>query len=187
MTKRKQDDLNTKLAEIVEDKIFLPHPSQRKAKSAFWVKFSSNPIADASNITQELIVRFTGEERVRKWWKVSGFKEWFCNEDEFVERVDYLANLALDTMEEILSNPDSNPSARINAAKLTMEIANKMPQKFQKQIYLDEQIQKMDASQLEAFIKKASPELLTAAKEESSEKANKEEDSDSSTEEQLPH
>ena len=100
-----------------------------------------------------------------------GFKEWFLNEEEFAQKALALAHLALGSLEEVLTNPDANPSARVKAAKLAIEVANKMPQRWQKTVYLDDQIHKMDRAQLESFLrsKGMAQEKTLGSKEEENE------------------
>lgn len=41
--------------------------------------------------------------------------------------MEYLADIALDALEQVLTDPDANPSAKVNSAKLVLEAASKMP------------------------------------------------------------
>lgn len=150
---RPASSADQKEAHVVDSIIYRPTYEQVQIKTAFWHKFSTSPTVDLSAITLSTVQKFVSEPRLDRWWHVYGFKEWFLNEDEFAQRATSLAHMALDSLEDILSNPDANPSARVNAAKLAMEIANKMPQKWQKTLYLDDQIQKMDQSQLESYLR----------------------------------
>jgi hypothetical protein len=146
-----------KTVEVVGDLIFRPSYEQVQVKAAFWAKFSANPLTDTQNIDLPTAQKFVNDPRLEKWWTHYGFKEWFLNEEEFLQRLQAIAFLALGTLEEVLMNPDANPSARVNAAKLAFEAANKMPQKWQKgPQYLDTDIQKMDQAQLENFLRQKS-------------------------------
>lgn len=131
---------------------YLPTPEQRKAKSAFWARFNENPICDPSQISLSIALRFAGDNRISRWWPQTGFREWFQNSDEFRQRLEYLANLALDSIEHILADPRAQASAKVTAAKLVMEVARKMPPKHQAEKYADEKIGEMDRKQLEEFI-----------------------------------
>lgn len=161
------------VVEVVGDLIFRPTYEQVQVKAAFWAKFSENPLVDSQNIDLPTAQKFVNDPRLEKWWTHYGFKEWFLNEEEFVQRLQAIAFLALGTLEEVLSNPDANPSARVNAAKLAFEAANKMPQKWQKgPQYLDTDIQKMDQAQLENFLRQKSliSDKSTEGKDDSKEK-----------------
>ena len=158
-----------KTVEVVGDLIFKPTYEQIQVKAAFWAKFSENPLVDSQSIDLPTVQRFVNDPRLEKWWIHYGFREWFLNEEEFVQRLQAIAFLALGTLEEVLSNPDANPSARVNAAKLAFEAANKMPQKWQKgPQYLDTDIQKMDQAQLENYLRQRS--LTEGKKDDSKEK-----------------
>lgn len=156
----KQPSDKVKLTQILDDLVFMPSTMQRRIKAAFWTKFSQNPIADVGSITAELAARIAGNQNVKKWWSQPGFQEWFLNEDEFRQKLEYLAHLALDTIEEVLLNPDANVNAKSSMAKLIFEAAHKMPSKWQNTKYMDEQIQRMDLAQLESFIKQRSIGLI---------------------------
>jgi hypothetical protein len=137
---------------LVSDLTYVPSGEQRKTKEAFWVRFNEAPTCDAQDITMAEVLRLVGDSRVGRWWSQSGFKEWFRNQEEFRERASVLAHIALDTIQNILINEDSSPSARVQAAKLALEIARKMPQKQAEPKYLDDSINKMDKKQLEQYL-----------------------------------
>lgn len=139
---------------LVSDLTYLPNPQQRRVKEAFWVRWNENPLCDPADVPLSEALRVTGDGRLERWWSQPGFKEWFRNQEEFRERASVLAQTALDTIEEILSNRDAQPAARIAAAKLAMEIARKMPQKQAEPKYLDDSVGKMDKQQLEQFIQR---------------------------------
>lgn len=143
------------LAELVGDLTFLPSPEQRKTKSAYWTLRADSPL-NSDQITLPEAQQVTGEGRLRKWWSLPGFPEWFANREEFRQRVEYLANLALDTAEEILLDRNINANARVQMAKLVIEAANRMPQKYQKELYVDEKVSQMGKKELEEYIRRAS-------------------------------
>lgn len=144
---------------------YLPTPEQRKAKSAFWARFNENPMCEPEDISLSIATRFAGDGRLSRWWSQDGFKEWFRNRDEFRQRLEYLVNLSLDRLESILADPKSNPSAQVNASKLLMEAARKMPSKHAVEQYLDEKIAQMDKKQLEEFIRAKTPKLVASPTE----------------------
>lgn len=151
------------ILEIVSNELtYLPSPEQRKSKSSFWVRFNDNPICEPQDISLQLALQFVDDSRLSKWWSQDGFKEWFRNRDEFRQRIEYLAHLSLDTLESVLIDPMSQSSAKVNAAKLLMEVARKMPPKQAVEQYLDQKIAEMDRKQLEEFVK-SRMKLLTPA------------------------
>lgn len=142
------------LSAIVSDLVFLPDEKMIPVKVKFWHKYSQSAVVDTANVTRELAIKYTDDNRLTRWWSVPGFQEWFLNDDEFRQNTETLAYKALNTLEEILSNPDASDSARVNAAKLALEVADKMPKKYDKVTYRDQKIQEMDEKQLEEFITK---------------------------------
>lgn len=151
--------ISKKSMDLVEDLTFLPSPEQRKVKAAFWTTYSENPTVDVEYVTVEEAKAITGDWRVTRWWAMSGFREWFLNKEEFRQRLEYLANLALDAAEDILMDRNAHPSARTNMAKLVIEAANRMPNRWAKEKYMDEKIHQMDRAQLEEYIRKAMKQL----------------------------
>ena len=138
----------------VSDLTYIPSGEQRKLKQAFWQRFSSNPLCDPRDLTLRAAQRLVNDSRLDRWWDIPGFKEWFANQEEFRERVEYLANLALDSLEKILVDDQEKGVSKVNAAKLLMEVARKMPPKHIKEIYSDKKIGEMDTKQLEEFIRR---------------------------------
>ena len=157
-------------AEIIDiaatELTYLPSPEQRKAKSAFWARWSENPLCEPQDISLALAARFTGSDRrLDRWWSQPGFREWFINQDEFRQRLEYLANLALDQAEEILAAPmeiKGIAGAKVNAMKLILEAARKMPSRREVDKYLDEKIASMNKTELEEFIRKQSRKLIAS-------------------------
>lgn len=145
----------TQVLELATSELtYLPTPEQRKAKSGFWAKWQENPLCDPADISLALALRFGGDTRLSRWWGQEGFADWFRNADEFRQRIEYLANLSLDSLEFVLVDPKAQSSAKVNAAKLLMELARKMPSRAAVEKYMDEKIAEMDKKQLEEYISK---------------------------------
>lgn len=155
--------LADKLVDLISDITYVPSPEQRKVKEGFWRRFSDNPLCDPAHVTLADVSRLIpNESRLDRWWKEPGFSAWFKNQEEFRERVNYLAQLALGTLEDILINPDEKGMAKVNASKLIMEVARKMPPRQVKEVYVDEKIGKMGRKELEEYIKRNTPKLVEA-------------------------
>lgn len=150
------------IAELVQDLTFLPSPEQRKVKSAYWTIRSDSALRP-DQITLQDALAMTGEGRLKRWWAVLGFSDWFANQEEFRQRIEYLAHLALDTAEEILIDKKANANARVSMAKLVIEASNRMPQKYSKEIYLDEKVAAMGKKELEEYIRRATSLLAPAS------------------------
>ena len=122
-------DINKILAAASTDLTFAPTPDMRRAKAAFWHRVADAPLFDGGPVTLAVAQQFGADKRLSKWWTLPGFVEWFQNREEFRERLEYLADIALDSLEQVLTDPDSNPSAKVASAKLVLEAASKMPKK----------------------------------------------------------
>ena len=84
------------------EEMFQPTAEQKKAKSAFYAVFNSNPICVPDDIEVDLAVQFTGMKFVRTWWKDPQFVIWFKNQNEFMQKLEYLASRGLDILEDII-------------------------------------------------------------------------------------
>lgn len=161
MTAGRKDKLTTdilsRLTHVSRDlSLFTdPTPEQRKAKERFWGPFMAGDIQVPPTIDLPLALRFGGDSRISKWWDLSGFQDWFLNQEEFRQRVEFIAHLALDSIEEVLKDRTATSNAKVAAAKLALEVANKLSkgQKDQ-QSDGDSPIDKMDRKELEEFIRK---------------------------------
>jgi hypothetical protein len=146
-----QNKLNSLLTEVV----FLPSPQMRQTKAVYWTSIAESNLYDKSTTTLAAALDVTNDSRLSKWWSVEGFSRWFCNKEEFRHRVEYLANLALDTIEEILLDSDENANARMKAAQLMLTAAAKMPgnSDTSQLKMIDDRIQRMGKAELESFLK----------------------------------
>lgn len=144
----------TKIEVMVNDLTYMPSHEQRKLKSAFWMRWNDNPLADARDITLAQVDRVVPDSRTARWWSQPGFREWFLNHEEFRERVESMTHLALDTLMTILVTDDPKmSSARVNAAKLLLEIGKKLPSRTAgPDKFVDAKIGEMSKQQLDAYI-----------------------------------
>lgn len=169
--KKITDNVATALSQAVAELTFCPAPEHRRIKSAFWALQNEGQFEPGTEIPLSLALRLTGDGRLSRWWPQPGFRDWFCNKDEFRQRLEYLSHLALDAAEEILLDRKANPGARVNMAKLVIEAANKMPQKYAREVFADEKINQMDKRQLQDYISRNSkligiaPKALTSETE----------------------
>lgn len=150
------------LAEAV-GAMFSPTADQRKVKARFWTLMQSAPFGTRPDkMGPEEIVRKTRTPALSNWWKTPGFKEWFLNNTEHQERLEYLFDLALSAAEDILRNDDPKAqSARVNMVKTVAELARKMPSK-QQTVVLDREVANMSEDQLREFIAKAKANVVDA-------------------------
>lgn len=161
MTAGRKDKLTTdilsRLTHVSKDLSLFenPTPEQRKAKERFWAPFLAGDTPVPPTMDLAAALKFAGDRRLKQWWDLPGFQDWFFNREEFKERVEFIAHLALDGIEEVLKDRMATASAKVAAAKLALEVANKLPKaKDQDGRFADDKINQMDRAQLEAFIKR---------------------------------
>ena len=146
-----------RMMDAIEEIVFIPTQAMRRVKAAYLASTQDNPLFSGEP-TLAHVLQITNEPRMSQWWSVPGFRDWFRNGDEFRQRVEYLANKALDVVSEIMDQEDATPTARLNAAKLMIEAAGKLPRGGSGgEKFIDERIQEMNRKELEAFIRKAIP------------------------------
>lgn len=154
-----------RLGALLADVTLIPSPEMRKAKATYWTRLHDNPVYDRDTTTLAAALEVTGDPRVSRWWSQDGFPDWFANKDEFRSRVEYLAHLALDTVEDVLLDQDANANARMKAVQIVLEAAAKFPTKSSgEEKYLDARIQKMSKQELEAYIQRMLPAAPEAPK-----------------------
>lgn len=141
--------------------VFHPTSDQRRAKSNFWSHFSDGDTQVPLDISLAYALKLGADKRISTWWQVKEFQDWFTNKDEFRQRLEYLTHLVLDTFETVLTDPKAQAGAKVNAGKIILEAASKMPKGRGEEKYMDAQIATMDRKQLEEFIHK-SMKLLPA-------------------------
>jgi hypothetical protein len=115
-----------------------------------------DPIYDPNDdISMTQAHLLTKDDRICEWWKDEEFVKWFKNQHEFVNRLEYLCGLGLDTAEDILQSDDPKAvNAKVALIKALMEAGGKVAAKQKEVKLLDEAIHKMDKNQLEAYLKK---------------------------------
>lgn len=145
----------------LEQLLHEPTLEQRQIKQQFWSRFQDNQICLPEDITESVALRLVPDNRIRKWWKLAGFQEWFRNQDEFRERTEYLAYLALESLERVLVDPKSQASSVVSAAKLVMELTNKMPRAGAEDKFLDADIAKMTKAEVKKFLERATAKLVS--------------------------
>lgn len=98
----------------------------RLCKTKFWKAMQTNPMCDPDHVSLVAALQLTGEKRLEAWWEKPGFKKWFCANDEFEIKLSSAKYMAIDTLLDVMSNPDVAPSARVAAAKEVLSTAQKV-------------------------------------------------------------
>lgn len=134
------------------DTQFQPTNAQKQAKSTFWSSFSSGEGSPLPAQSLVMALRFGRDSRLSTWWEIPGFQDWFWNRDEFRQRMEYLAALAIDELEMILTSRSHSAPDKLNAIKLIMQVTGKTGSPATEES-LPESIQKMSRTQLEEYIR----------------------------------
>jgi hypothetical protein len=154
------------LGAVVEELIFTPTLLQKRLKAEFWVAYNDNPLVSLDQISLLEANTYVRTRKLNNWWSIPGFRDWFLNRSEYRERLEFLFNLSMDAIEEILLSTDPKvQSARVNAIKIIAELGNKYPRGVNKGEgqYLDSAIASMDKAQLEVFLQKQGVQMRISA------------------------
>lgn len=154
--------VDTKNLGAVDDLTYEPSDAERRAKAQFWAKYYDDPKMDRNSISLAAVLDYTGDSRISRWWGKPGFKEWFCNKDEWRQRQEYLVNLAQSVAEDILLDPKANPTAKVALIKFLTESIGRAEARIRETKMLDAAVHNMTAEQLEEFIRSSTKKLSEA-------------------------
>jgi len=147
----------TKKPDIVDpvDEIsFVANRSMQQTKAAFWCGAADTPMIDPTDLTLAAVQHLCKDTRIRRWWSLPGFKEWFSNKEEWRQRVEYLVNRGLDAVEDVLNDVEAAPSARVKAFEALARLAEKDPARVKEVRFADSQLNGMSREQLTAYIQR---------------------------------
>ena len=159
-----QSELKDGVAEL----IYVPTPAERKLKAKFWTRAAENPLVSLSGsaVTLTSVKQMTGGgAQLEAAWKKPGFQTWFTNPDDGRAKLEYLFDLGLDSLEELLMSPDpKTSSAKVNALKLLAELTGRYVKGKQGHIGgLGEAIASADKASLEALFESAGLKIAVSA------------------------
>lgn len=142
---------------VTELTVFQPTAEMRRVKSKILSRMSDDP----TRMPGSLLTRSSAEQlagrSLESWWSKQGFQEWLSNATEFTERLEGIALQAMDTLEDVMENA-AQDSARVNAAKVAMELASKFPrQKLEKD---PNEFLSMEPAKIIEFLKLYAPQVL---------------------------
>jgi hypothetical protein len=145
--------------------LFSPDAVHRRIRAQFWASYSNSDefIAGGASSTTSTIslataLRYGADRRISDWWSLPGFVDWFTNSEDFAQRVEFLAQLALDDLEEILIDPEARKGDKLAAAKMILEVGGKFPGRKandEGSKFSDEKIAQMSKGELLDFISKS--------------------------------
>jgi len=163
-------DKISELQDVTAELIFVPEKEHQKLKAQFWARFSASPFADMDNVTLSQVLEKVQDARLRKWWSVTGFKEWFTNRDEHRERLEYLFDLGMSRAESILMQDDpKSAGAQVNLIKLIGELTGRISGRGSKdEKFSEAKINNMSEADIQKFLEKKgvliAPKKLPAEK-----------------------
>jgi hypothetical protein len=147
--------VNSAVTEIFDDHLFIPSPFQQNLKAQFWARAGNHPFLEPDNITIAFVQKFLKDARIPKYWQTPGFKEWFTNQDENRERIEYLWSAGLDAAEQILRDPAAPAAAKVNLIKTLAEMQGHIARgKGKDEKFSDEQVNKMSEKELKEWLHK---------------------------------
>ncbi len=143
------------LATIIEDGLFIPTPFQQQLKAQFWARAGNHPFLVPGNITLAFVEKYIRDKRIKTYWPLPGFSEWFTNQDENKERIDYLWIASLDAAEQILRDPAAPAAAKVNLIKTLAEMQGHLSRgKGKEEKFSDETVNKMSEAELKEWLNK---------------------------------
>lgn len=131
--------------------IYHPSTTERKLKARFWTYWMEGPSKGEATI--EAVAEVLNEPSILRKAENPAFAAWFLNRFEAAEKLHYLAQVGLDVVEEILLSSTERTSDKLKAISEINGLVKAMTPK-QEVRFADEQINSMDAEQLEALIKR---------------------------------
>lgn len=140
--------------ESIMDEVFIPNARQRRVKASFWASWNAGP--SKGKPTLAAAIEITKCPAIETWAKNPKFKEYFFNDQDHAQRLEYLFDLGLDTLEEVMTTAEK-ASDRLKAVETVAKLAQKLGRPEAEVKYLDKDVQSMDLNELENVIKKLLP------------------------------
>jgi hypothetical protein len=131
---------------------FVPDTAQRQLKSRIWTYYVSADLPPPPELDLATAARLGGDKRISQWWDAPGFQDWLSNKDEFKQRVDYIAQISLDKIEQLLLDPEMSGTAKVALIKMVMDLAGKASKAAPEDKYRDDDLNKMSKEDLEKFL-----------------------------------
>jgi len=135
---------------LAED-VFKPTVEQRKIKQKFWYSWKQGPSKGEITIAQ--VINITECRAVETWARVPGFKEWLINDQEHGQRLEYLFDLGLDALEQLIMTGE-RAGDRLKAIELVAKLSQKIGRPEAQIKYMDEDVQSMTEKQVDEYLAK---------------------------------
>lgn len=102
---------------------FEPTPAQRLVKAAYWRAWAEDPSVDPASTTSAHVMQICDAPSIDKWWKQSGFRDWFVGREEWKIRADAAAQMWLDTVIRRLSGGGISDKDLVGLGRVLAEVA----------------------------------------------------------------
>ncbi len=106
---------------------FEPNEAQMKVKAAFWSAWRDDPTVDPAKLTAAAVANLTDAPTIETWWRQDGFRQWFCNKDEWRQELEFSFALWQQKVRERLVSSVLADKDLISLGKLLAEMSNRMP------------------------------------------------------------
>ena len=103
---------------------FVPTDDQKRLKAQFWTRWKMGPVRSTDEISAAAVVQLTDNSIAEAWWKDTAFREWFKNESSYVEEAEHNANLAIETLRQLMYA--DNPNIRLKAATESIKLKSEL-------------------------------------------------------------
>lgn len=138
------------LEQVVAAAAFIPSNRQIRARGEFHKR--NPPGTIPPNLSVDQMPDYGAPAAIQKWWGTPGFSEWWTSPQWEIEESQRLLLQSMQRVSEILRD-EENPATVIAAAREAREIYTKL-NAAQVQKFSDEEIGKMDRTQLEEYIRR---------------------------------
>lgn len=146
------------------ESVFIPNDRQRKARNDFWSKWNLGP--SKGEPTLSAAINETGCTSLTNWWNAPGFKDWFLNDMDHVQRLENLFDAGLDVLGHIITSSERDGD-KLKAIELVAKLSMKIGKPEAVVTYADIDIGKMKIHELDAALRKlGAGELLDEKKED---------------------
>lgn len=142
---------------IAGSAVFTPSNRQIRARNRF---YDEHPGELPPDLSAAAYVEMGAPQALLKWWGTAGFSEWWSSPQWEKEESQRILYAAMQTVARILGDTDLPAQVQLGAAKEAREIYSKL-NTTKEQRFADESIAEMDRKQLEEYIKRNTPQLLS--------------------------
>ena len=140
-------------AEVQEIReFFVPTDAQLRAKCRFWTQYADRA-EDELPTTIQGVAEGAGTSTIRKWWYQSGFKDWFMNQEDSKEQIQYAYEKLLRSVQTSLMLEEPKAGQLLNLTKTVRLIEERLyPAHLSSGDDAEADVSKMSESELVAYL-----------------------------------